>query len=112
MCLFCKIVDKQIPAKILFEDDDLLAFHDIHPAAPTHVLIIPKQHLASLGEGGPEHAALFGKLLLATRRAAELTGIAASGFRVVSNTGAEAGQSVFHLHIHVMGGRAMAWPPG
>jgi histidine triad (HIT) family protein len=112
MCLFCKIVAKQIPAKVLFEDDDLLAFHDINPGAPTHVLVIPKAHLAGLGDAEPEHAALLGKLMLATRRVAELTGIAQSGFRVVANTGAGVGQSVFHLHIHVLGGRAMGWPPG
>jgi histidine triad (HIT) family protein len=112
MCLFCKIVAKQIPAKILFEDDDLVAFHDINPGAPTHVLVIPKQHLVSLGDGAPEHAELFGKLLLAAGRAAQLTGIATSGYRVVANTGADAGQSVFHLHLHVLGGRPMAWPPG
>jgi histidine triad (HIT) family protein len=112
MCLFCKIAAKQIPSKVLFEDSDLLAFHDINPAAPTHVLVIPKQHLTSLGDGKPEHAELFGKLLLAAARAAELTGIAEKGYRVVANTGPDAGQSVFHLHVHVLGGRAMAWPPG
>lgn len=112
MCLFCKIAAKQIPSKILFEDDDLLAFHDINPAAPTHVLVIPKQHLTSLGDAQPEHAALLGKLMLATQRAAQLTGLTAGGWRVAVNTGADAGQSVHHLHLHVLGGRAMAWPPG
>jgi histidine triad (HIT) family protein len=112
MCLFCKIAAKQIPSKILFEDDLLLAFHDINPAAPTHVLVIPKQHLTSLSEALPEHAELLGKLLLATSRAASMTGIAQSGYRVVANTGPDAGQSVFHLHLHVLGGRQMAWPPG
>jgi histidine triad (HIT) family protein len=112
MCLFCKIAAKQIPSKVLFEDDDLLAFHDINPGAPTHVLVIPKQHLASLDDAKPEHAALLGKLLLATQRAASLTGLTRSGWRVAVNTGADAGQSVFHLHLHVLGGRAMAWPPG
>src|SRR3954462_9087102 len=112
MCRFCKIAAKQIPAKILFEDDDLLAFHDINPGAPTHVLVIPKQHLVSLEDGAPEHVALLGKLLLATKRVAELTGVSQSGYRVVANTGPNAGQSVFHLHVHVLGGRPMAWPPG
>jgi histidine triad (HIT) family protein len=112
MCLFCKIAQKQIPAKVLFEDDDLLAFHDISPQAPTHVLLIPKEHVGSVGEGKPEHAALFGKLLLAAARVARETGIADGGYRVVANTGANAGQSVFHLHLHVLGGRPMAWPPG
>ena len=112
MCLFCKIAAKQIPAKILFEDPVLLAFHDINPVAPTHVLVIPKQHLTSLSDGQPEHADLFGKLLLAAAHAATLTGIAQSGYRVIANTGPDAGQSVFHIHIHVLGGRQMAWPPG
>lgn len=112
MCLFCKIAAKQIPAKILFEDDELLAFHDINPGAPTHVLVIPKEHVGSVAEAKPEHAALLGKLMLATQRVAEMTGITTSGFRVVANTGPNAGQSVFHLHLHVLGGRAMGWPPG
>jgi histidine triad (HIT) family protein len=112
MCLFCKIAAKQIPSKILFEESDLLAFHDINPGAPAHVLVIPTQHIASLADGKPEHADLFGRLLLAAARAAELTGIAKTGYRVVANTGPDAGQSVFHLHVHVLGGRSMAWPPG
>jgi histidine triad (HIT) family protein len=112
MCLFCKIVAKQIPSKVLFEDDELLAFHDINPAAPTHVLVIPKQHVAGLSDGKPDHAALFGKLLLAATRVARETGIDQTGYRVVTNTGPDAGQSVFHLHVHVLGGRPMAWPPG
>lgn len=112
MCLFCKIASKQIPARILFEDEDLVAFHDVNPGAPTHVLVIPKQHLAGLDEATPEHQALLGKLLLATRRAAAEAGILESGFRVVINSGAHAGQSVFHVHLHVLGGRSLAWPPG
>ena len=112
MCLFCKIAAKQIPAKILFEDADLLAFHDINPGAPTHVLIIPKQHLTSLSDGAAEHTELFGKLLLAAGRVAALTGLSQGGYRVVANTGPDAGQSVHHLHLHVLGGRAMGWPPG
>ncbi len=103
---------KQIPARILFEDDDLVAFHDMNPVAPMHVLVIPQQHLSGLREGQLEHAALFGKLLLAAGRTAVVTGVAETGYRVVVNTGADAGQSVFHLHIHVLGGRSLAWPPG
>src|SRR3954471_2843453 len=99
MCLFCKIAAKQIPSRMVFEDADLFAFHDINPAAPTHVLIIPKQHLTSLSDGATEHTELFGKLLLAATRVAEETGIAKSGYRVVVNSGADAGQSVFHLHV-------------
>src|SRR5262245_45883079 len=112
MCLFCKIANKEVPAKVQFEDDDLLAFHDINPGAPTHVLVIPKRHIVSLNDATAADAALRGKLVLATHRVAEETGIAEKGYRVVINTGQNAGQSVFHVHVHVLGGRAMAWPPG
>jgi histidine triad (HIT) family protein len=112
MCIFCKIANKEIPSKLLFEEDDLVAFHDINPGAPTHILVIPKQHISGLNEAKAEHQALLGKLLIATRRAAEEAGVFESGFRVVINTGAHAGQSVPHLHLHVIGGRALGWPPG
>jgi len=112
MCLFCKIVTKEIPAKIMFEDDDLVAFHDINPGAPTHVLLIPKQHITGLSEVKPEEQAIVGKLLLAAPRVAEQAGVAQSGYRVVINNGPHAGQSVMHLHVHVIGGRALGWPPG
>ena len=112
MCLFCKIVKKEVPAKVLFEDDDVLAFHDINPGAPTHVLVIPKRHVVSLNEVGAADAELLGKLVIAGRRVAEETKIAESGYRVVFNTGPHAGQSVFHVHMHVLGGRALSWPPG
>ena len=112
MCLFCKIVAKEIPAKILFEDDDLLAFHDINPGAPTHVLVIPKRHIVGLADVKPEDDALLGKIVRSAKRVAEETGIHETGYRTVINTGPHAGQSVFHVHMHVLGGRAMAWPPG
>lgn len=112
MCLFCKIAGKEIPSKVVFEDDDLFAFHDINPGAPTHILVIPKLHVAAMTDAAPEHEALFGKLMLAGARAAKIAGIDESGYRLVINTGANAGQSVFHVHLHVLGGRAMAWPPG
>lgn len=112
MCLFCNIANKVIPSNVLFEDDDLLAFHDITPQAPIHVLVIPKRHVASLAEAIEADAALLGKLSLAAKRVAVETGVAESGFRVVMNSGPDAGQSVSHLHLHVLGGRAMAWPPG
>jgi histidine triad (HIT) family protein len=112
MCLFCKIVQKEIPAKILFEDGDLLAFSDVKPVAPTHGLVIPKRHIESLNHATPEDAALFGRLLLAARRVAKEAGIETTGWRAVVNNGPDAGQSVFHVHVHVLGGRAMAWPPG
>lgn len=112
MCLFCKIASKQIPSKLVFEEDELIAFHDITPVAPTHILVIPKQHIESLNDATPGHEALLGKLLLAAQRAAAAAGLVEGGFRVVINTGKNAGQSVFHVHLHVLGGRAMAWPPG
>ncbi|WP_437689312.1 histidine triad nucleotide-binding protein [Sorangium sp. So ce176] len=112
MCLFCKIANKEIPSKVVLEDEHLLAFHDVNPQAPTHVLVIPKRHVAGIGQAAAEDEAILGRLLLAARRVAELTGIVESGFRTVVNNGANAGQTVFHLHVHVLGGRPMAWPPG
>ena len=112
MCLFCKIANKEIPAKILFEDDHLVAFADINPGAPTHALVIPRRHMVSLNEAVPADAELLGKLLLAAQRVARETKISDSGWRTVINNGAHAGQSVFHVHVHVLGGRSMAWPPG
>jgi histidine triad (HIT) family protein len=102
-CIFCKIVAGQIPAKKAYEDEELLAFHDIHPWAPVHVLVIPKLHIATLAEVGPEHHALLGRMLgLAPRLMKEL-GVS-NGFRTVINTGRDGGQEVYHLHMHVMGG--------
>jgi histidine triad (HIT) family protein len=112
MCLFCKIVSKEIAAKVLFEDEDLLAFSDLHPQAPTHALVIPRRHIVSLNEAVPDDATLLGKLLLGAQRVAREAKIADSGWRIVVNNGAHAGQSVFHVHVHVLGGRPMAWPPG
>jgi histidine triad (HIT) family protein len=112
MCLFCKIVSKEIQARVLFEDDDVVAFHDINPQAPTHVLVIPKRHVVGLKEASREDEAVLGRLLLAAQRVAEATGIVESGFRTVINSGPNAGQTVFHIHVHVLGGRPMAWPPG
>ncbi|WP_437676020.1 histidine triad nucleotide-binding protein [Sorangium sp. So ce131] len=112
MCIFCKIANKEIPAKIVLEDDQVIAFHDLNPQAPTHVLIIPKRHIAGIGQAEPGDEAVLGRLLLAARRVAEQAGIAESGFRIVVNHGANAGQTVFHIHVHVLGGRPMAWPPG
>ena len=111
-CLFCKIVDKQIPAKIVFEDDRCLAFRDINPQAPTHVLIVPRKHIASLNELGDADAALVGHLHMIAAKLAAQQGLAARGYRTLFNTGAEAGQTVFHLHLHLVGGRALGWPPG
>jgi histidine triad (HIT) family protein len=112
MCLFCKIVKKEIPAKILFEDEHLVAFSDVNPQAPTHALVIPKRHMVSLNEATPADAELLGRMLIAAQRVAREAGISDSGWRMVVNNGSHAGQSVFHVHAHVLGGRAMAWPPG
>jgi len=110
-CVFCRIAAGQIPARRLFEDDDVVAFHDLSPQAPVHVLVIPRRHVASLDAAEDGDVLLLGRLFAGARRAARETGIAA-GYRVVTNCGASAGQSVFHIHLHVLGGRAMAWPPG
>ena len=106
-CLFCKIVAKQIPSKTVFEDDDFYAFHDIHPWAPVHFLVIPKQHIASMAHIGPEHVAVMGRMMALIPKLAQQEGCNPypdGGFRVLTNTGAEGGQEVHHLHFHVMGG--------
>ena len=111
-CVFCAIVAGDIPADIVAESDDWVAFRDLNPQAPTHVLIIPREHLATLNDLGAERRDLAGELLLAARAVASREGLADDGYRVVANTHARAGQSVFHLHLHVLGGRTMRWPPG
>ncbi len=111
-CLFCKIIAGQIQAKIAYQDDKCLAFHDINPQAPTHVLVIPREHIASLKEAASVHNELLGHLLTSAAKIASDLGIAEDGFRTVINTGANAGQTVFHIHLHVLGGRGLAWPPG
>jgi histidine triad (HIT) family protein len=112
MCLFCKIITREVPAKVLFEDDDVLAFADIRPIAPTHALVIPKRHIESLNDALPADAELLGKLFLGAQRVAKEARIAETGWRAVANTGKDAGQTVFHVHVHVLGGRDMGWPPG
>lgn len=109
-CLFCRVARGEIPAAIVARDDHCLAFRDINPQAPTHVLIIPKRHIATLNELEPADAALMGALMLAAKQVAEAGGIAASGYRIAVNCGAGAGQSVFHVHLHLLGGRGMQWP--
>jgi histidine triad (HIT) family protein len=110
-CIFCKIVDGSIPSTKVREDESLLAFYDIEPKAPIHILVIPKKHVASLAEAKTADEALLGRLLIAAADIAREQGLA-RGFRVVISTGAEGGQTVDHLHLHVMGGRQMHWPPG
>lgn len=109
-CLFCRIGRREIPAKIVFEDERVLAFHDVAPKAPTHVLVIPKSHLARLSETSPADGALLGECLSALRGVAR--DLSLESYRVVVNDGIGAGQSVFHVHFHLLGGRAFAWPPG
>ncbi len=111
-CLFCKIAEKQIPAKIVHEDDRCLAFDDINPQAPVHTLVMPKRHAASLAELTEADASLLGHLLLTGSQVAKQKGIAEGGYRLVVNTGRNGGQTVFHLHVHLLGGRFMTWPPG
>ena len=110
-CLFCKIVAGEVPADVVLDRDDLLAFRDVNPAAPTHVLVVPKEHLPSLAAVTGAHADLLAGLVGAVNEAAEAEGVA-GGFRMVTNIGPDAGQSVDHLHLHVLGGRRLGWPPG
>lgn len=111
-CLFCKMVSGEIQADVLYENDDVLAFRDISPQAPFHALVIPKRHIATLNDVLAEDAELMGKLFLAAAHIAKEAGIDAAGYRSVTNCNAGAGQTVFHLHLHVLGGRSMTWPPG
>jgi histidine triad (HIT) family protein len=111
-CIFCKIVAGEIPATLIFEDERAVAFRDINPQAPTHALVIPRAHVASLNEASESDEALLGHLLLVAARVAREEGHADGGYRTVINTGAGAGQTVFHVHVHVLGGRSLTWPPG
>ncbi|MCE1246722.1 MAG: histidine triad nucleotide-binding protein [Firmicutes bacterium] len=111
-CLFCKIAAGEIPSNVIYEDDDVFAFHDISPQAPTHFLVIPKKHIESVMHSTAEEQELLGKLMAKIPEIAKKAGIDGTGVRVVSNSGADAGQSVFHLHFHVLSGRKFGWPPG
>lgn len=110
VCLFCKIVKKEIPSDIVYEDDQVLAFNDIDPKAPTHILAIPKQHVASIAE--LEDMGVAAKLLTVLKKLAKEKGLNESGYRIVVNHGKHGGQAVYHLHFHLLGGRQMTWPPG
>lgn len=111
-CIFCRIVEGSIPSDRVFENDDVIAFRDLSPKAPIHVLVIPRRHVTSVAALEEEDRSLGGALLLAAAEVARLEGIDDAGFRVVANTGDEGGQTVHHLHLHVLGGRPMSWPPG
>lgn len=111
-CLFCKIATGELPSEIVKQGDDWVAFRDINPQAPTHILVIPRQHIPTLNDVSGDGATLLGRLLLAAREIAIDEGIAEDGYRTVLNCNAGAGQTVFHVHVHLLGGRAMGWPPG
>lgn len=111
-CLFCQLINRDIPANIVYEDDQVLAFEDIHPQAPTHCLIIPKQHIATLNDLQADNAQLIGYMTLTAKQLAQDKGLAEDGYRLVFNCNEQGGQTVFHIHLHLLGGRSMQWPPG
>lgn len=111
-CLFCKIIAKEIPAKIEYEDEDMIAFHDINPVAPVHLLFIPKKHIESLDHIEEEDSLRMGRILFQISRVAKKLGLDKSGYRVVNNMGEDGGQTVFHIHFHLLGKRPHTWPPG
>lgn len=111
-CIFCKIINREIPSTIVYEDEDVLAFRDLDPKAPTHFLVIPKQHIPSAACIGPDNEAIMGKVMSAIAKIAKDMGLEEKGFRIVINTGEDAGQTVHHIHFHVMSGRKFAWPAG
>ena len=111
-CLFCKIIDKEIPSKIVYEDEHVLAFEDLTPQAPVHILVVPKKHISTSLDIEEEDNELIGRMFRAANAIAKEKEIAEKGFRAVMNCNREAGQTVFHIHLHLLGGRAMHWPPG
>ncbi len=111
-CIFCKIINNEIPAELIFEDDRIVAFNDVNPQAPIHILIIPKEHFASLNDIPEEKEDILGHILLRARQIARNLGIDEQGYRIVLNTARDSGQEVFHIHFHLLGGRRMTWPPG
>jgi len=111
-CLFCKMVAGEIQPDVVYEDDEILAFRDVNPQAPVHILVIPKRHIATTNDLESEDAALVGNMVLAAKQIAVQEGIDERGYRTLINCNREAGQSVFHIHLHLLGGRAMGWPPG
>lgn len=111
-CIFCKIKNKEIPSKIVFEDERIIAFNDANPQAPVHILLVPKEHFASLNDIPEEKKDVLSHLLLKARQIAQQEGISKNGYRIVLNTEKDSGQEVFHVHFHLLGGREMTWPPG
>lgn len=111
-CLFCNIIEGKIPADIVYQDEEVLAFRDINPQAPTHILCIPRRHIRTTNDLTEDEAALTGKLVLTAGKLASQLGFAEDGYRLVMNCNGHAGQTVFHIHLHLLGGRRMTWPPG
>lgn len=111
-CLFCKIAQGAIPASIVYEDHDIMAFRDINPQAPNHLLVIPKQHIATINDSNDADQALLGKMILGAKKIAQAEGISDTGYRLVFNINPNGGQTVYHIHLHLLGGRQMTWPPG
>lgn len=109
-CIFCKIINREIPSDIVYEDDKIIAFKDVNPVAPVHVLIIPKEHIASAMEITEENAPVVAHIFNTAKKIAEIMGIEKSGFRIVNNCGENAGQTVFHMHFHLIGGKTLMWP--
>jgi histidine triad (HIT) family protein len=111
-CLFCSVLEKKIPADVVYEDEHAVAFRDIRPMAPTHVLVIPRKHIAAIHDLGEDDVATIGRVMLAAKAVAHKEGLEAGGYRLVINDGDAAGQTVHHVHVHVLGGRNLTWPPG
>jgi len=111
-CIFCKIIAKQMPSRIVYEDDLSIAFHDVNPQAPTHILIVPKKHIPEIHSMAASDKELIGHLFLVARKIADEMGLDKNGYRMVINNGAGAGQTVFHIHLHILSGRRFMWPPG
>ncbi len=111
-CLFCKIVRGEIPATVVFENNDILAFHDVNPQAPTHVLVIPKKHIATINDTTDNDAQLLGRMILTAKQLAAEQHVDEAGFRLIFNVNADGGQTVHHIHLHILAGRKMTWPPG
>jgi histidine triad (HIT) family protein len=112
MSIFARIIRGEIPARKVYEDEHVVAFHDVSPQAPVHVLVVPRKPLVNIASAGPEDAELLGRCLLAAAEVARILGLEEDGYRVVTNIGRDGGQSVFHLHLHILGGRPLSWPPG
>lgn len=111
-CIFCKIAQGSISTNTIFEDQEIIAFHDLNPQAPKHILIIPKQHISTINDAEDKHQALLGKLILGAKKIAQSEGLSETGYRLVFNINPNGGQTVYHIHLHLLGGRKMTWPPG